>query len=342
MLIQRVIFRDLVVHLLLTVAGLNLVLMMEKVLKLSRIMGMTGSSLMNFFIITLLVQPQIMVYSLPLAVLLSSVIVYGRMKFDNEMMVLRTAGMSLRRMFRPFFVLSAICLVVSFTLSLYISPLTLKRLRIEVNSLLSSRLAEAIEPGVFFTALPGITLIVEGKDKERMRGVFLYRHNKRRAEVITAPEAVFIKSEGKPPVIVLKNGLIHIASDESTEIEFREYRVSLPSSIELIGRRRGEMGLRELYRRTIEDRKKQYLIELFRRFTFPLLLLPVTLMGVPLSLLSERSRLKGLLAAISVFATYYIFLVYMENPTGQTGGPSLYASSPLLPSLYLPSSVTGG
>ncbi len=317
MLIYRVVFRELILTFLLTIVGLNLLLMMERILKLSRTVTGLGLTFKNLLMIILLVQPQILVFSLPLGLMLAVLSVYGRMTFENETMVLRSSGLSLHRLFRPVLYLSLLSLIVSFSVSLFVAPAALKRLRIEVNSLLSRNAVQAIEPGVFFTALRGFTLLVDEKKKGGIvQNIFILREKNGGSEAITAKQARIGQDQEGNPVMRLYNGLIHLPSQHSIEVRFKEYVMKLPSSEQLISRRRGEMGIRELYKRanTDEQEREKYVIELFRRFSFPLLIIPVALISCALSLVSGRSgRLRGVFVGFIIYALYYTVLVYSEN-----------------------------
>jgi lipopolysaccharide export system permease protein len=317
MLIYRVIFKELVLTFLLTVIGLNLLLMMEKILKLSRTVTGLGLTFKNLLVIILLVQPQMLVFSIPLGLMLAVLSVYGRMSFENEIMVLRSSGLSLHRLFKPVLYLSLLSLILSFSVSLFLAPASLKRLRIEVNSLLSRNAVQAIEPGVFFTAFRGFTLLVDEKKKGGiLQNIFILREKDSGSEAITAKQARIGQDRHGNPVIMLYNGLIHLPSGHSVEVRFREYVMKLPSSEQLIGRRRGEMGIKELYKRANTDEKgrEKYVIELFRRFSFPLLIIPVILISCPLSLVSGRGgRLRGVFIGFIIYALYYTALVYFEN-----------------------------
>jgi lipopolysaccharide export system permease protein len=71
---------------------------------------------------TALQLPYTCVYCLPAGVLISTMYVLLRQGMDSEIVVLRTTGVSLGRILRPFFALGLICTSISFALNEFVVP----------------------------------------------------------------------------------------------------------------------------------------------------------------------------------------------------------------------------
>jgi len=316
MLIYRVILLELSEIIFLSVIGLNLILMMEKLLRLSKMITAFGVSFLDILKIIFLIQPQIMLFTIPISMLLSVLIVYGRMSFDNEIVVLRSAGMSLSMLFKPVFHITIGLLILSFFISLYLMPATLKRLRNEINTLFTKHISMAIEPGVFFNTFKDLIIFIKKKEEKILKNIFIYENNKNINHKVITAKSGKIEIKSAVAVFTLYDGVIHIASDNATEIRFKKYVLKLNSPGEFINKKRGEMSAKELYKKanynSIEGR--EFFIELYRRFSFPILIVPIYFISCSLSLVSGRSgRTWGIFIGLSILVTYYIALVYFEN-----------------------------
>ena len=96
-IIYRTILKELLLSFLLTIAFLNSILMMEKLLRLSKLLTGVGASLFDITRVIILLQPQLMLLTIPMSLLLSTLLVYGRMNMDNEIIVMKASGMNFRR-----------------------------------------------------------------------------------------------------------------------------------------------------------------------------------------------------------------------------------------------------
>ena len=319
MIVQRYILKELALTFLVCLAGLNLLLMMEKVLRLSLLITGLGASYADVIRLVLLIQPQISMLTLPMAFLLSALLTYGRLGFDNELTVMRSAGMRFRQFVRPLFYLSALLLLVSLSTSIYLMPRSAKELRVRMNSLLRERAPLSIEPGLFFTAFKDILILVNAKpDPVTLKGVFIFDgHDADSERVIAAREGKLLTGEDISPGFSLKDGTVHIVSaDGSTEIEFEGYDFRVDVGSELLGRKRVEMSLAALYRGSLSEGKsgREHMIELQRRLSFPLLIVGLAMLSGPLSMIAgRRGRLGGFVIGVVVFTLYYIALIYSEN-----------------------------
>ena len=121
--------------------------------------------------------------SLPLAVLLSSLMAFGTLGEHHELTAIKTAGISLTRILRPVFIVSLLLAGGAFWFNNTIVPLA----NLEAYSLLwdvrQQKLALDIREGVFYNGIPGYTIKVnqkEGENGELLKGVMIYDHGQSR------------------------------------------------------------------------------------------------------------------------------------------------------------------
>ena len=114
--------------------------MMNNLFSLSKKFLGVGISFIDFFTLAVLLQPQLMMLTTPIALLLSILITYGRLSIDNELVILKASGMSIIRIARPVFTMGILCFVIGLIISTYLGPLSVSHIRNKVNEIISTRL----------------------------------------------------------------------------------------------------------------------------------------------------------------------------------------------------------
>jgi lipopolysaccharide export system permease protein len=319
-ILHRSILRELLVSFCISVVFLNFTLMMEKLLRLSRVFAGVGASLLDVGQIILYLQPQIMILTIPMGLLLSVLLTYGRLNADNELVIMRTAGMPFRTIARPVLYLGLGCFAASMLMSFYLGPLGSVMLREKISHILLTRAPLAIEEGVFNTSFRDMVLMVREKPRpDQLKGIFIMDERKKdEPKVIVAAEGR-ITSDADGLSVALFGGNAYLTSGNSlTVIGFGKYLFTLTPSIEPMGRKGSEFSPLELIREAnnVPERRIPLLLEFHRRFSMPAVCLILMLLGPALSLMAGKAgRLGGLTIGLIVFVVYYSLLIYGENLT---------------------------
>ncbi|HEX8328952.1 MAG TPA: LptF/LptG family permease [Hymenobacter sp.] len=167
---------------LLTFAVVQFILLTHTLLKyLDDIIGKdlgTGVLLQLLFYFSVLIVP----VSLPLAVLLSSLMTYGNLGEHHELTAIKASGIALTRILRPVLLLTLALSVGAFWFNETIVP----RANLKAYSLLwdvrQQKLALDIREGVFYNGIPGYTIKVDkktGENGDHLHGVMIYDHNQK-------------------------------------------------------------------------------------------------------------------------------------------------------------------
>lgn len=318
LLIHRSILKELFLLFLLSIVFLNFTLMMEKLLKLSRILSVVGVSVLDIAQITIYLQPQIFIFTMPMAMLLSVLLTYGRLNADNELIILKSSGMSFRNISMPVVYLGLACFAIGFAISFYLGPKGSTMLNEKVSQILITKAPMAIEEGIFNTTFKDITILVKEKPSPyKLSEIFIVDERRKDEQKIIVAREGSIAPGTDSSSFSLTNGNIYITKKDSfTQISFDRYLFRLNPFVEPIDRNRRDMTPIELIKASqkFPDKKTQFLLELHRRLTMPAMCLIIILLGPSLSLMAGKSgRLGGLAVGISVFIAYYIVLLYGEN-----------------------------
>ncbi len=318
--IHKEMLKELVLTFLLSLIALNFILMMEKILKISRLFSVVGASLFDMLAIILYLQPPMLIFTLPMSLLMATLLTYGRLNTDNELIILRASGMTFKGIAAPVFALGISCFLTGMLVSFYLSPLSMIKLRETISNVITTRAPAAIEEGVFTTLFKDIVLFVKEKpEADRMREIFIYdERNKKEPRVVTAKEGRISAVDGVDIAFYLKDGYMQIAKgDSSTEIFFARYQMSLNLAAEQPAKKDRELTPFELLRETKKAQPQQAVslfLELHRRLSLPSVCLILMLLGPTLSLFAGKSgRLGGLTLGLLIFAVFYALLIYGEN-----------------------------
>ncbi len=149
--------------------------------------------------------------SLPLAVLLASLISFGNMGERFELLSMKAAGIPLTRILQPIFLLALIICGGSFYFQNKIAPEATKQLAALVWSMKQKSPELEIPEGIFYNEIPGYNLFVEHKDPDTgmLYGVMIYSNTSgyEDAQIVLADSARLQSTADKMHlVLTLYNG----------------------------------------------------------------------------------------------------------------------------------------
>ena len=319
-ILHKSILKELILTFLLSLACLNFILMMEKLLRLSRFLSGVGTSALDMTKLIVLLQPPLFLLTIPMAMLLSTLLIYGRLNVDNELVILKSSGMNFSGITTPVIALGLSCFLFNAAISFYIGPKSSVKLREEIANVIKMRAPFAIEEGTFTTFFKDTLILIKEKTSGNiMRGIFIYDdRNKSEPRVLFAKEGEIFTRDGANINLFLKDGYINIAKgDMTTELAFKKYNMVLKLESDAPGRKNAELTPFELYGKMQSSDRRHTLVlytELYRRLTLPLLCIILIFFGPPLSMIAGKSgRLGGLTLGLAVFMVYYMILLYFEN-----------------------------
>jgi lipopolysaccharide export system permease protein len=319
MIIHKSVFRELLKNLTVIIFSLSLILFMEKFVRLTRLFMGRGADLIDVIKIFLYLQPAILLLSVPMAILISIFLTYGRMSTDGEIVVLKASGMSFPGISRAAVTLSVICFSVLLFVSLYALPRSMYSFKHTLHETIVKKASMTFEAGTFSDVFKGMVIFIkEIPQKDEFRGIFVYREADETIDdpvVIVAEEGVMSSNPAEGLIkLNMKNGLIHTyRGDRSSEITFSEYDFVLTSGIETMKKiKADEITTAKLWNSRKE--KISWAIELHRRLALPAACLIFGILGPALSnRVGKIGRLGGFSLSLAVLISHYMFLVLGEG-----------------------------
>ncbi|MDP2423962.1 MAG: LptF/LptG family permease, partial [Bacteroidales bacterium] len=116
--------------------------------------------------------------ALPLAILLSSLMTFGNLGENYELVAIKAAGISLRRLMLPLIVLSVFISIIAFYFSNNLLPVTNLKFRTILYDVRQQKLSLNIKEGIYYDGIDGYVIRVGDKDNDgkTVRDVIIYDH----------------------------------------------------------------------------------------------------------------------------------------------------------------------
>ena len=297
------------------------------------------------FIMILLNLPSVIVFSIPMGVLLSTVMVLNKLSLSSEITVMRACGIGLNRIAKPIFIFAVIMSLSTFVINESIAPIMTKTSKdLALWALGQKNIPEGKENYVFKEL---------SNDMSIKRLFYVGKCNKKTLYNVTIldnsePGTIKILQarEGKtsPSGWDVKNGAIYTINDEGrikNTTLFDKFLLSFEVDLsrELNKNLASEMNFLKLsrYLRTeqlSDEDKRVYTVQLFDKLALPLVTIVFVLIGVPLAVTPPRVRYnRGFLFSILIVFIFYV-LRALSVSLGSEGKISPYLAA-WLPDLIL-------
>ncbi len=296
--------------------------------------------------------PHFLVFVLPMAVMMAVLLAFMRMAADNEILVLKSAGVSLYKILPMVLAIIGCGALATLMMTVYGMPqgkLAIKRLTYET---LATHANVGLQERTFNNRFEKVTLYVNAVDTQSMQLKDVFIEDRRNPQVIAtivAPAGQLIRIPERRAVrLRLFNGLINRverAEQSAGVLHFATYdfEFNFKQADKLARYKRkdeDEMNLAELdahIRNVRSDPKDFYkaVIEYHSKFSIPAACLALGLLAIPLGVELKSSRKSaGLGTGLSLFVLYYIMM---------SAGRSLAEVGVVDPALglWLPNAVFG-
>jgi lipopolysaccharide export system permease protein len=171
-----------------------------------------GKGLETWVIAELLfyVSASLIPLALPLAILLSSIMVFGNLAENNELTALKSSGLSLYKIMRPLIFMVGVIALATFYFANYVIPVANFKWHSLIYDIQNTKISAIITPGVYSRELDGYAIKVSSGKKDAFKGIVIHDHTDRREiKTIRAASGKMYKSlNGKYLFFELKNGFV--------------------------------------------------------------------------------------------------------------------------------------
>lgn len=150
--------------------------------------------------------------SMPLATLLASIMTFGNLGEQNELLAIKAAGISLQRVFYPVIYVAALISIAAFFVSNDLIPLAYNKIYTLQYDIKRTKEEIKIPTKTFYNGIDGYSIRVESNNKETgmMYDVMVYNHSKNKGNIslAVADSGMIRSTEDKSSVVfTLYNGV---------------------------------------------------------------------------------------------------------------------------------------
>lgn len=285
--------------------------------------------------------PEYIAYALPISLLLSSLIIYGRLHSDRELVALWSFGISLGRIIAPALIFSLLITGITFLFNELIVPAANYQANFLQNPFITETELNLQTKDIFYPEYETVNL--DGSPRVLKRIYFAEQYRDRTLEKVTIIDlhrgeinriitAEIARWNQYQKVWYLIQGEINQIESKTGKVTsklFKLHKLPLPITLfEIATKERSpdEMNIRQAqeYLNLIKDSGKQtdvakFAVRIQQKFAFPFICLVFSLIGAALGVrYAQINRSKGFGLCVAIVFIYYL-LGFTFGSLGITG-----------------------
>ena len=337
-LVDRMISRELLVNVLFAIAVLSLVLVVgnifRKLLPLLVNHDVPVEYLISFIAYVL---PFSLIFTIPWGLLTAILLVFGRLSADNELVALRSNGVSITRICLPLATIAIACAGICLWLNVQVAPAAQEKLRSTIFDLATRNPMALFGSDQIIDQFPGRKIYVGKKEGNKLDNIIVFEMDENSLPV----RVTYARTGRLEADLPNKRILMHLYDaryqqrDAKDPLDLRKIRDgismaegTLPISLEDLYERekkrpsRSALSIEQLLDQLKSENKRERSAsrtEINKRFSFPFSCIAFALIGVPLGVTAHRRETSigfalGLIVAISYFLFVIIGDTLRANP----------------------------
>ncbi len=351
-IVNRYIFKEMIPPFVINMAFFTFVFLMARILDITKLIVNYKIGIFNLLLMLIYTTPFYLIFITPMSVMIAVLLTFLGMSSNNEIIALKTGGVSIYRLLPPVLLFCLIGWFISSFMSIYGLPygrLASKKL---IHRVISSNVNIGLKERTFNDDFKGVMIYANKIDLKNHTLLDIFIEDKRVNNIIStvvAPKGkLFSDPDNFSFQLLLFDGIINqvdLNSRSVYSVSFDTYSMSLGMKRSASVTKKGhkdeeEMSLSELrqyLKNTLKKDQKYYisLTEYHRKFSVPFASFALGILAVPLGVkLRSTKRSFGLVLGLIFFLVYY-FLLSAGWVFGESG---IY---PPLIGMWMPNVVLG-
>jgi LPS export ABC transporter permease LptF/LPS export ABC transporter permease LptG len=323
-ILTRYILKEIFSHSLLGLLVFTFVIFVRHVGHLLELVVRHSLPIRSILTLFLLPIPGILVLTIPMSVLVGTLIGLSRMSADGEVIATRASGIGLGQFVRPVMVFALAGWSMAMWMSLFLAPQSLRKLHRMEQEITTSEVPYEIQPRVFLEQFPNLLLYLQDitGSRSRWRGVFIADTTQRGAPKVTLAESGMLVNDrdSRRLTLHLEHGTTHEIDPEHPErysiASFADTDIPIPQAHNggavSDWRAPPALSVKELLAATRDAGQRQAaIVELHYRFALPVASVVLALVGIPLGLSTRKGgRAVGVMLTILLVFLYYVIMAF--------------------------------
>ena len=322
-MLARSLFLQLIPPFLFATFILTFILSMDTVYKLINLIVSRGVPVGSVLLMLLYRLPQFLSVTLPIAVVITVVVVLVRLSNDLELTAMGASGLSPWQLTVPVATFGLVTTILDLGITLWMQPAGYAAYEEETLRLLRSQTAKTIRPGVLNYDFPGKVLYVESKSpNEELEGIFISDTELRPSSMVSLSSKgqLLIREKEQDILLQLKQGTMHFGNAEGgyRTMDFEEFQYQfLPPQLDGSPNRKvwgvSTMDLIQADEYFGEQTRQR---ELQLRLTTPMACLAFALAALNIGMVDpRRGRSNAYLQALALIVIHYILWSFSKELT---------------------------
>jgi LPS export ABC transporter permease LptF len=335
-LIDRFVSRELLVNVLFAIAVLSLVLVVGNIFrKLLPLLVNHDVPIETLIAFVAYVLPFSLIFTIPWGLLTAILLVFGRLSADNELIALRSNGVSITRICIPLGAIAVICTAICLWLNVQAAPAAQEKLRSTIFDLATQNPMALFGSDQVIDQFPGRRIYVGKKEGNKLENITVFEMDDKALPVkVTYARTGMLEAD-----LANKQILMHLYQaryqerDEKDPFNIRKIRDginmvegTLPISLEELYEKekkrpyRSALSIEQLLEQLKSENSRERSAsrtELNKRFSFPFACVAFAIIGVPLGVTAHRRETSvGFAMALIVATTYFLFVIIGDTLRG--------------------------
>ena len=268
-------------------------------------------------------------YTIPWGFLTAILLVFGRLSAENELVALRSNGLSILRIGAPMFALAFVACGICLWINLDVAPRAQEQMKEALFRMATSNPLSLFSSDQVIDEFPGHKIYVERKKGTELYNLTMYQLNEddEPVRVVVAKRGSVTTDLGNQQVLLRLYDARYEQRDELNPTRIDKVRVgirmkegTLPISLtELYKKNRkrssvSQMTIAELIDGKNGEEQAKARVELSKRFSFSLASFAFALIALPLAISAQRRETSiGFLFSLIIALVYFSFIVFAET-----------------------------
>ena len=229
--LNKYLFNQSLIPFVLSVGVITTVLFLQFLIRaVDRFLG-KGLDALTIFEYLYLNLAWIIALSVPMSLLISSVMTFGRMAKQNEITALKSAGVNLYNIIKPSILFGSLVGIGLCLFNNFILPEMNYNARLLARDIYKKKPELSIEPGYFVDMIPQYTMIVKEMDGKDFKDVKIFSKNQKSEQTTIYANQGSLSSDGNMITIDLMDGEIHEIDlsdyDYYRKIKFKTHQIMI-------------------------------------------------------------------------------------------------------------------